>query len=192
MIHHEKSSWYFVCTGNICRSAFAQAYLQEKLPESSLVASGGTGINQALEPTDEIKSLAEEQGISLEGHRPRPLVEEEVRQYDVVLTATLAHRAQVLAEAPGLLNRTFTIKEFAQLLGKIDIQEITGETPSAWWRALARKASQRRSLVNTPENNLDIQDPFRKDMSVYNESVQEIIGALDAIVDIERKRAAQA
>ncbi|WP_237222247.1 hypothetical protein [Rothia nasimurium] len=192
MVQQAQHSWYFVCTGNICRSAFAEAYLQRLFNGVAAVNSGGTGVNQALAPTEEIKTLAARQGLSLDEHTPRFIEGEELKAHDIVLTATVAHRAQVLAEAPTLLNRVFTIKEFAQLLPHIDVEEIQQADPSKWWRAAARKASQLRSRVNAPGNDLDIVDPFKKDMDVYIASTQEIMDALDVIANVEHMRASRA
>lgn len=192
MTTENQHSWYFVCTGNICRSAFAEVYLRRLLQGRADVTSGGTGVNQALSPTSEIKSIAEQHGLSLDHHKPKYIDGEDLKTRDVVLTATVAHRAQVLAESPGLLKRVFTIKEFAQLLPLIDLTEINAEDASGWWRAVARKASELRSRVNTPEADLDILDPFKKDISIYEISTREIMDALDVVMATEKQRIARA
>lgn len=189
MAQQAQHSWYFVCTGNICRSAFAEAYLRFLFNGAVTVHSGGTGVNQGLVPPEEIKILAAQQGLSLDEHMPRFIEGQDLKAHDIVLTATAAHRAQVLAEVPSLLNRVFTIKEFAQLLPHIDVEEIWQADPSKRWRAIARRASQLRSRVNVPGNDLDIIDPFKKDMDAYIASTQEIMEALDVIANVDNMRA---
>lgn len=188
MVTSPQHSWYLVCTGNICRSAFAEAYLRHAMGGTARVSSGGTGVNQALVPTEEIRAIATRHGLSLEEHRPKAIETDSLKEYDIVLTATVAQRGQILSEVPSLLNRAFTIKEFALLLPQIDLDAITEIDASKWWRSVARKASQLRSRVNKPECDLDISDPFRQEMSVYEKSTQEIIYALDLVVDAEMRR----
>ncbi|MDY3049855.1 MAG: hypothetical protein SOR40_08825 [Rothia sp. (in: high G+C Gram-positive bacteria)] len=184
----EKSNWYFVCTGNICRSALAQAYLAHLLPQTTQVSSGGTGINPALGPTSEIQAMAAQLGTNLAHHRPKPIAQADLLEQDVILTATREHRLKVLAEAPSLLNRTFTIKEFAYLLENFSPPAHRGQSPSSWWRNLAQLASGRRRQLEDLGGKLDIADPYKQDVGVYQTCTREISEALQVIADFERAR----
>lgn len=186
-------NWYFVCTGNICRSALGQAYLAHQLRaigSDARVASGGTGINQALVPTPEIRVLGARLGVdsALAGHLPQMVNTEVLEAQDLILCATTGHRAQVLALAPQLLHRVFTLKEFAFLLGKVEMPAAPEDDARSWWGSVLEGVSRQRSLALDPAMNLDIADPYRESMTVYEKAGQEIVECCAAIVEAERYR----
>lgn len=182
-----KPTWYFVCTGNICRSAFAEAYLRHLLGDEASVRSGGTGINQALTPPEEILKLADASGLTLETHKPKAIKAGDLQAADIILTATTQHRANVLAESPLSLNKTFTIKEFALLLSHIDLTGISSTNDlREWWQQVVRQAARIRSRVAAED--LDIADPFRESVEVYEKSTQEIMEALNLIASFGNQR----
>lgn len=185
-------NWYFVCTGNICRSAFGQAYLSQQLQSlgsDALVTSGGTGINQALEPTDEIKEIGNRLGLlpQLNSHRPQAVATSVLEQQNIILGMTTDHRATLLDYAPHLLNRIFTLKEFSYLLANIELPVPTpGESSSDWWDRLLEKMYWIRSTAQHQE--LNVADPFRRSMSVYETCCEEILEAINLIVETEKTR----
>ena len=185
------TSWYFVCTGNICRSAFGEAYLAnelEKLGGEFKVSSGGTGVNQALVPTTEIMTLGARYGLTpyLKAHKPLELKEPDLEDQDIILTATENHRSQVLYLAPHLLHRVFTLREFAYLLEKIELPRPSeGQN---WWHLVLERVARIRSVAQAPGVELDIADPFRQSFDVYEKCIQEIIEALEPVLAAEKVR----
>jgi protein-tyrosine phosphatase len=62
----------FVCRGNICRSAFAEAYLRKASPTLDVV-SAGLETDPGTPPPGEACRAARALGVDLEGHRSRSL-----------------------------------------------------------------------------------------------------------------------
>jgi protein-tyrosine-phosphatase len=120
----------FVCTGNICRSPFARFHTRALL-EMRLgprwaswfdVASGGTGavVGSEMHPLSraQLGPLATHPDVA--AFRARQLPARDVELADLVLTVSRSHRSAVLELEPRALRSTFTVREFARLLGSVD------------------------------------------------------------------------
>ena len=102
----------FVCTGNTCRSAMAEAIARRVIGERGLsdvaVGSAGTGANPFPPGTpmpefgasDGAILVALEHGIDLGNHRARPLTRDLVDEADLILAMGERHLARV-AELGG-------------------------------------------------------------------------------------------
>ena len=89
----------FVCSGNICRSPMAEAYLQHLVVEKGLrgvfVESAGTlGINDAP-PSREAGEAMLEIGVDLSGHRSRGLRPSDLQGADLVVGMTDGHMEEM-------------------------------------------------------------------------------------------------
>lgn len=170
----------FVCTGNICRSAFAHHYVLRALADRQLhhleVTSLGTGVNQQLVVPEEILELAPGriQG-ALKEHRPTPVNEPAVIASDLILTATTRHADQIVTEVPAVHARSFTLIEFLTSIRHIK------NAPSV--RDLARQADRwRRQHRQQDAAALDIPDPYGRGMPAYRAMVDELTPLLDELV----------
>ncbi|MDR1999329.1 MAG: hypothetical protein LBQ06_05235 [Frankiaceae bacterium] len=107
----------FVCTGNLCRSPAAELLLRASLDDRSAVRLWSAGTyarpGQPLDPP--CARVLAEWRIDPTAHRASRLSADLLADADLVLCATMEHRDAVLALAPRLMRRTFTIAEFAQL-----------------------------------------------------------------------------
>lgn len=106
------------------------------------------------------------------GFAARQITEQMIGAADVVLAATRGHRERILEERPGALRRTFTLLEFADLIGSAE-----GSTP----RELVTWAARHRSATSISE--LDIPDPYRRGDAAHAEAAGLINGAVERIVD---------
>lgn len=177
----------FVCTGNVCRSAYAERALATALAEGPAagrvtVTSMGTQPNQALGVPRTLQRLGAQEGVvGLETHRPRALVPHELGQAHLILTATAEHMDRVLHDAPQCMMRTFTMLEFAQLVVLLDSQEPGWLEPGMGVPAMARAAARHRSKVHAADGRLDLPDPFGKAEEDYRQMVDRVHPVLDRI-----------
>jgi protein-tyrosine-phosphatase len=103
-----------VCTGNICRSPLAEAFLLRALKERGIegvaVTSAGTGAWDGAPASEGAYLVGLERGLDLSAHRARLLTRELVDQADVILTMARHHRARV--DELGGDGRVFVLGEF--------------------------------------------------------------------------------
>ncbi len=112
-----------VCTGNICRSPLAEQLLRARLEEAGIAAhvdSAGTRAMVASPMTPEAAALSLAHGAHSTDHSARQLTEQLVNEADLVLTATRDHRREVVTLLPRATRYTFTLNQFARLLGASD------------------------------------------------------------------------
>lgn len=162
---HTMGRILFLCTGNICRSALGHHrlghLLEQQVPGAYEVSSAGTHVNLELRPPRQILGLGgEELSETLGSHEPRQLRRALVQDTDLLLAATEEHMEYVLQETPAMLNRSFTILEFAALADLMLAEDVRVDGDL---RALARAAARQRSTVRTQaggQGALDLADPY--------------------------------
>lgn len=85
----------FVCSGNTCRSPMAEVlakHLAAQLGISDLeIGSAGIAAMEGAPATPCAQRVMEERGLSLRGHRSRPLTAGLAEDADLILTMTAAH-----------------------------------------------------------------------------------------------------
>ena len=149
-----------VCTANQCRSAIAERLMRAAVPVDVPVTSAGTRA-RAGEPIWPAAAVElERRGVSSLGFDSHPISAALVKGADLVLTATRAHRDEVLSEYPFALGRVFTWRELGWLVGALTPDQLPGRTAAERLRALPAAAAARRGvLVPPPPAELDISDP---------------------------------
>ncbi|MDQ3629591.1 MAG: hypothetical protein M3419_12430 [Actinomycetota bacterium] len=170
----------YVCTGNICRSPFAQlltrarldAALGTRADDVSVASVGIRGmVGHPMDATAAAQLLT--RGIDADGFRARELRPRVVTEADLILTATMAHRKLVLEAEPRGLRRTFTITEFADLARIAD----PAETP----QDLVAMAAGLRGRA-TPQS-YDVPDPIGGAEDLHAQVAATIAEALDPIIE---------
>ena len=173
-----------VCTGNICRSPFAERWLQQAFdacaPGQAVVASAGTRALAGHPAHPSVTGLVASSGLAFDGFSARQLTAAMVREADVVLTMTAQHRAQVLDVAPAALKRTFLLRELARLL------EATPGLPGPGdgglresWRGMAALLSSGRR-ASVPED--DVVDPYGGGPEDYRLMAEQMVPALAVLM----------
>jgi len=183
-----------VCTGNICRSPFAEALLREGLQRFNVVevASSGTGAMVGQPMTPEMIAIAREYGVSApEQHRARDLVVGELRNVDLALALTRAHRSEIVSMLPRGSRHTFTLRELARLFEAVQQSDLTkiAELPLTETvprlTGLIEIAAALRGYVPPPEDvdDDDVIDPFRRGNEIYQLATAQLVPAVVTILN---------
>jgi protein-tyrosine-phosphatase len=105
----------FVCTGNTCRSAIAEAVARKIVIERGLsdvdVQSAGTSAWDGAPASDGALLVGMERGLDLSAHRAQTLTRELVRDTDLVLAMGPHHLERI--EALGGGGRAYLLTDFA-------------------------------------------------------------------------------
>jgi protein-tyrosine-phosphatase len=120
----------FVCTGNTCRSPFAEAVARRE--GHGDFESAGLGAYLDDRPPEDAIVVARELGYDLSTHRARRLTEEMVERADVVVGMTAAH---VAALGGG-----------ARLLGEADLDDPIGRGRDTYRRVYGQIETDVRKL----------------------------------------------
>ncbi|WP_441251575.1 arsenate reductase/protein-tyrosine-phosphatase family protein [Kitasatospora sp. McL0602] len=185
----------FVCTGNVCRSPIAERLtrheLQARLTGTQagriVVESAGTWGHEGAPMEAHAATVLGEYGVDSAGFVGRELLDEHVVGADLVLTATLDHRAQVISMGHAAGLRTFTLKEFTRLVRRIDPSTLPdprgGAHVTERARALVRAAAALRGwlLASSPESD-EVDDPYGAPIGMFRNCGEEIFDALDPVV----------
>jgi protein-tyrosine phosphatase len=173
-----------VCTANICRSPMAEAMVRHTLraagsdAASVAVESAGVygheGSPMAPGSVAALKAL----GIEDDGHRGRLLTPAIVGRGDLVLTMEESHRDAILSGTPQARDTTFTLREFARLVGGEMPAEI-GIVPRA--RALTGIAGRRRSMLPWPGVD-DVPDPYGGPEAGYHACAALLLGEVRTLL----------
>lgn len=186
-----------VCTGNICRSPFAERMLQTELeslhPGLFQVRSAGTGALVGNGMEDQSAALLASFGGSSEGFASRQLVPALLADTDLVLAMTVAHRGAVVQMSPRLLKRSYTLVELGRILRTIRRSGTdrvkTGNSPEQVrqrWQQLPVLAAEFRSQSKPSTAGDDVVDPYRRSSLIHQQMVEEILPAMEEILAFER------
>ena len=185
-----------VCTGNICRSPMAEHLMRAGLDrrlgidaERFVIESAGTWGHSGSPMEAHACSTLTAYGVDGADFRARELAAEHVAGADLVLGATREHRAASVVLHPRAASRTFTLREFARLIGAIDPAELPVTDVVDRARALVRAAAARRGLVPPAQpRDDDLADPYHAPASAFTacgELVQATLaGPLDLLAAV--------
>ncbi|MFD4606814.1 MULTISPECIES: protein-tyrosine-phosphatase [unclassified Streptomyces] len=190
-----------VSTGNVCRSPITERltrhFVADRLgdppPGSAggtpsgglIVESAGTWGHEGAPMEANAETVLADFGADASGFTGRELLDEHVIRADLVLTATLDHRAQVISMGHSAGLRTFTLKEFTRLVKAIDPATLPpledGVVERA--RALVRAAAALRGWLLAPTAEADeVYDPYGAPLTFFRSVGDEIHQALDPVV----------
>lgn len=148
----------FVCTGNTCRSAMAEAIFRDLADLKKFeISSAGLSTFSGDTANEKAEIVCDRHGIDLTRHRTTGVGDAKVNEMDLVLTATADHREKIKGLYPDV--DVYTIKEYAGGYDDLDIADpINGD------------------LQTYEECFLEIRDALEK---VHDKIVSEKIGGLD-------------
>jgi protein-tyrosine phosphatase len=146
------------------------------------VSSAGTHALVGHPISEPMARLLRNSGAEERGFAARRLTEEVVREADLVLALTRAQRGLIVDLWPPGVRRTFTVREFARLLGQVHPSALPDGTPADRLRAALPLAAAERGLQRVSSEEDDVVDPFRLRDEVYAASFAEITTAVNIIV----------
>jgi protein-tyrosine phosphatase len=184
-----------VCTGNICRSPYAERVLAHRLeavrPGVFEVTSAGTGalVGEGVDPGS--GRHLDSRGIRHDDFAARQLSERILDEVDLVVPLAVEHRKLVLSYAPRLLKRAYTLKELARLIdsagqGQPWAERLAGlETPEERWKAIPQHLARERGRTRVEPGGDDVADPYRQSADKFDVMAEEVDAAVERIVALE-------
>lgn len=137
----------FVCTGNICRSPYAERRAQQLAPQLTVTSSGTQAmVGDAMYP--DMADQLQQRGGDPVGFASRQLDAALAQQPDLILTASARHRRWIVEDWPALARRTFTVDQFARAAARVE--DLTG----------TELIDQVHRMRPRAESSGDIPDPY--------------------------------
>ncbi|HEX2050672.1 MAG TPA: hypothetical protein VHJ34_08585 [Actinomycetota bacterium] len=176
----ERFAIVFVCTGNQCRSAMAEAFVRAAAAGAPVdVSSAGTlGIDGAPSPRHTVAAMAE-LGVDLSAHRSRGVQGAGLERADLVVGFELAHAAAAVVEGGAAPERVFGLVELVELLD--GVAEPAEREPVARARALVRAAHARRRMVRRVGGE-EVADPIGRTAQVHRDTAARVGTLCDRLV----------
>lgn len=177
----------FVCTGNICRSPVAAGLMsawtaRDLGSDSAQVRIASAGVEapdgQPMD-ADSYRAALELGGDAdlLGAHLSRPLDAAEVGDADLVLTLSRWQRKKVLARAPRVLRRTFTLPEAAALLDIADVGGVADLPLEQRASELAVRLNAARARRRVSDSD-DVRDPIGRRFEEHRRTAERIAADL--------------
>lgn len=163
----------FVCTGNICRSAFAACYFTSS-PRTRGVetASAGTAAVVGHGMDEPFARLAEDLGIDPREHRAQQLTGRLLKDSDILLVFSAEHHEWVFTNQPEVADRVLSLGQVGAVLASLPQRVVV-----PWW-ALTETVLARRP---TPQPDDWIDDPYGRDRRAFRRIARMIIADLDLL-----------
>lgn len=177
-----------VCTGNICRSPLAAQLLQAELSKERIdVQSAGIGALEGAPMPEPAQDIAARLGLtSYPDHKGKQITAKDVASADLILALDRGHRRAIVELHPKAVRYTYTLTEFAHIASNMPETALAEMVQRAETveRGALEAVSRSRGVVPPLESPdaLDIVDPYRRPIEVYERSSAQIVVAVNSIV----------
>lgn len=169
----------FVCTGNICRSAFAEAYLQDRLHRRGIsavpVSSAGIQAVVGHDMDADMSTQACAHGVTGVGHAARQLTGRMLRDAELVVVFGPEHFSWIAQEHPEFLSRCVSLGRASDILAASAMMPGIGKAKVGHIAPLARASSS--------DAGGWIPDPYGRGPEIARTVADVIANALDVLVD---------
>lgn len=166
----------FVCTGNICRSAFASAYLGYLLKDSkAVVESAGTEALVGHAMDERALLMADHLGFDGSAHRARQLTGRMLNAASLVVVFGPEHYSWIRENNPEAIAKTVAIGDVSE-----DVMSDEGVCSS-----VSRGVSALLNGVNRRANGSRwVKDPYRRSDSEYVAIMRETVSLVECFKKI--------
>ena len=170
----------FVCTGNTCRSAMAEAFLKDKLMKTSSeieVLSAGTNVKSNSSATEEAIKVMENFEIDLSDHVTHLLSKGTIEKAGLIIAMTRPHELSISKIQQKARSRTFLAGEIVRLGSQVSK---LGELPSfsSWVEELH---SARGGHMTSGRAGDEVLDPFDKPLEEYEKVAMRLNGICEVL-----------
>ena len=108
----------FVCTGNTCRSPFAQALFTKLVQQRGLNGLAADSAGLTALPGDTATFMAQqvayEHGVDLAAHKAKPVSKELVSESDLILVMERSHEGAVIKNFPDSAGRIRLLRYYGR------------------------------------------------------------------------------
>jgi protein-tyrosine phosphatase len=198
---HAPFAVLFVCSGNICRSPFAEQIFRAQSDDIAKTrfnhpradawvtfASAGVWARSGDAMTEQAAELSARYGGDPTEHSSQLLTTQLVEAADLVLGLTREHRREIVKVLPRASRYTFTLTEFARLFENLSTNELAtrelralhGE-PEFLVDVVEYVASRRGMVQPSDPTDDDVVDPYRRSQATYELSGMAISEAMTSI-----------
>ncbi len=166
----------FVCTGNLCRSATAEAFARREMERHAgtplRFISAGTHAVEGNPAASRSVGAAAARGAALERHHARELTRRRVRAAHLILCMAAEHRPYVLAFDRSAARRTFLLAAFARAVSQ--------------WSWLASSPAELVTMAAEHLRELpgdEVEDPLGHPTAAYAACAERLDGLVGTVVD---------
>ena len=108
----------FVCTGNTCRSAMAEMYLNHMVKTKKInITADSAGVMAAKNSkmSEFAQQVLKEKKIKIDNYfRSKQISLKHVNENDIILCMEISHKMYVLQHYPSAQNKVYTLNEYAK------------------------------------------------------------------------------
>lgn len=163
----------FICTGNICRSAFAASCFSASPMTAGIdIASAGTMAVVGRGIDDAFARIAQSLGADSRGHRARQLTGRILDEADILLVFGPEHRDWILADHSEASERVLALGQAGAVLSRLPDRAAV-----PWW-SLTETVLARRPV---PQPGDWIDDPYGRGEHAARVTAQAITDNLDLL-----------